>query len=94
VKDVHEKWGQTNKIKTRRLSQNFDKELFSLKENYEKTKVENTSEGIRAEVEKREQLVTEKDDEIRVLNDELKELRDTLQVSLSATHTPRRCEPR
>ncbi|GMI10431.1 hypothetical protein TrVE_jg5640 [Triparma verrucosa] len=79
VKAVHEKWGEKNKVVTRRLSQHFDKELFNLRKNYEAEKQANVSDLIQEEVTKRETLGHEKDDEIRELNEELKELRLELQ---------------
>ena len=52
-----------------------DKELFNLKQNYESQKQTSVSDVVREEVDKREEMQREKDDEIHELHDEIKELR-------------------
>ncbi|GMI33498.1 hypothetical protein TrRE_jg11078 [Triparma retinervis] len=86
VKSVHEKWGEKNKVVTRRLSMHFDKELFNLKQNYESEKQENVSTLVKAEIDKREAVVADKDEEIRSLEEEIKSLMEGLQKKTEEDH--------
>lgn len=80
VKSVHEKWGEKNKVVTRRLSMHFDKELFNLKQNYESERKQNASAYLKEEVDKREAIVAEKDRQISALEEHIESLREEFET--------------
>jgi len=78
VKQIHNKWAETSKVQTRRLSMTFEKSMADMRINLGAEKEKGISKVLQEEIRKRESEVGDKNDEIEELNEVIRGLRDRL----------------
>ena len=78
IKKVHNKWEESHKHKTRRMTMHFEGEMDSLKQSLVSDNSSSQDALLREEAERREEIVAEKNDEIDKLNGVIVELREKI----------------